>query len=276
MALSPKTPYRTAAGLADRVDHCFPANLADLVAAAPGRRVSTNAVGRVAVLDVKGRLGDVVEELDCAIQLALAEAPRGVACDLSAVQDGGAAGAFGVLASSGRHVRDWSGIPVVMACPDARVRDAVSAQPLGEHLLVAASLPVALSAILETTAPCVESLGLSPHPTSPRASRDFVNRTLPLWGLDDLIATACLLVSELVTNAMLHAGTDIELTLAAHAQFLRVTVRDGSASPPTQRDAGLDLHGRGLAIVASLSRAWGVLPTGQRGKVVWAVLDATQ
>jgi hypothetical protein len=275
MVLSPKKPHRARTVLADRVDECFPALLADLIAAAPGRRVRTHAVGRVAVLSVAGRLDDGVEDLDQAIRLALAEGPRAVACDLSAVPDGGASGALGVLARAGQHVRDWSGVPLVVVSPDARVREALTAEPFGEHLLVAASMPLALSAVLEISPPIRAALRLAPHPTAPRASREFVSRTLLGWRSDHLIPSACLLVSELVTNAMVHAGTDMEVSIAAHSQALRLTVRDHSASLPMPRKADLEEDGRGLAIISGLSRAWGVLPTADSGKVVWAVMDAT-
>ena len=53
-----------------------------------------------------------VDELDRAIRLALADRPRGVVCDLSAVPEGADPGAVRVLATAGRHVRDWPAIPV--------------------------------------------------------------------------------------------------------------------------------------------------------------------
>src|SRR5665811_2432110 len=97
---------------------------------------------------VTGRLVDVAQELDLAIQLALAEGPRGVVCDLSAVLEGAEPGAVEVLATAGRHVRDWPGIPVAVACPDPWVREALRVQPLGGHLIVTASLFSAVSAVL--------------------------------------------------------------------------------------------------------------------------------
>src|ERR1039458_7969661 len=83
------------------------------------------------VLEVTGRLRDVVEDLDHAIELALAEGPRGVVCDLAAVLEGAEPGAVDVLAGLGRHVRDWPGIPVAVACPDPQL----AAHPVGGHLI---------------------------------------------------------------------------------------------------------------------------------------------
>jgi hypothetical protein len=251
----------------------FPKQSARGPAAGPRVPVKTRAILEVAVLGVAGRLGDVVEDLDRAIQLALADGPRGVVCDLSAVFEGAEPGAVEVLATAGRHVRDWPGIPVAVACPDPQVRAALRAHPLGGHLIVTAEMLPAVSAVLASPVPAVEWLHLAPHPTAPRASRGLVTRTLLEWGLGWLIPSATLVVSELVTNSTIHAGTDIELSVARSQGALRLTVRDNSPDLPRQRYSQFDVHGRGLFVIAGLSRAVGVLPA-VRGKVVWAVLDA--
>jgi anti-sigma regulatory factor (Ser/Thr protein kinase) len=228
----------------------------------------------VVVLEVAGPLRDVVEDLDRAIQLALADGPRGVVCDLSLVFEGAEPGAVEVLATAGRHVRDWPTIPVAVACPDPQVRAALRAHPLGGHLIVTASTLPAVSAVLVTPHPAVEWLRLAPHPTAPRASRDFVERTLLDWGLGPLIPSASLVVSELVTNATINAGTDITVSVSSNLGALRLTVRDHSPDLPHERSYQQNVHGRGLFVVAGLSRAVGVLPTADGGKVVWAVLNA--
>jgi anti-sigma regulatory factor (Ser/Thr protein kinase) len=119
------------------------------------------------------------------------------------------------------------------------------------------------------------TLRLAPHPTAPRAAREFVNRTLLDWRLSQQIPAAAIVVSELVTNAMTHAGSDIDLTVSEYRQSVRVAVRDRSHELPVERPGGMDRKGRGLAIVAGLSSAWGVLHHPDGGKVVWAVLDAS-
>ena len=254
----------------------FPTQSADRSAAGPQMGVRRHVVRQVVVLEVAGRLSDVVQDLDRAIELALADGPRGVACDLSAVLVGAGPGAVEVLATVGRHVREWPGIPVAVVCPDPRVRETLAAHPLGGHLLVTASMLPALSALLATPIPAVEWLRLAPHPTAPRASRDFVTRTLLDWGLGRLILSVGLVVSELVANSTMHAGTDIDLSVAWNLGALRLTVRDNSPDLPRQRYSHFDLHGRGLSVVAGLSRAFGVLPTADGGKVAWAVLNAAR
>jgi hypothetical protein len=237
-------------------------------------RVRSRAIRQVAVLEVAGQLSDLVEELDRAIQLALAEGPRGVVCDLSAILENPDPIAVEVLATAGRHVRDWRGIPVAVACPDAMVREALRAHPLGEYLIVTASLFSAISAILATPALAVEQLGLAAHPTAPRAAREFVTRTLMSWRLGRVVPFASLVISELVASSSVDAGTHIELSVVWDRAAVRLTVRDHGPALPGQRPLPLDLRGRKLTVVAGLSRAFGVLPTADGGKLVWAVLDA--
>ena len=116
----------------------------------------------------------------------------------------------------------------------------------------------------------------TPRAAPDRAARlaDFVTRTLLDWRLGRVIPFASLVVSELVASSTMHAGTDIDLSVAWNLGALRLTVRDHGPALPGQRPSSLDLHGRGLTVVAGLSRAFGVLPTADGGKVVWAVLDA--
>src|ERR1017187_9746683 len=77
-------------------------------------RVRKHLIRKVVVLHVAGPLSVVVQELDLAIQLALAEGPPGVVCDLSGGLAGADLVAIEMLATAGRHVRDWPGIPVAV------------------------------------------------------------------------------------------------------------------------------------------------------------------
>jgi anti-sigma regulatory factor (Ser/Thr protein kinase) len=228
----------------------------------------------------RGPSGDVVEELDHAIRLALAQGPRGVACDMTRVVEASAPGALRRLASAGRHPRDWPGVPVAVTCLGQRDGQTLRTNLLGGHLMVTASLPPALSAILQAARPAGVTRRLAPHPTAPhptapRAVRDLVSRALVDWRLSQQVPDVCLVVSELVSNAMIHAGTDIDVALAEHRRSVRVAVRDHSPALPVELPGRSDEHGRGLGIVSELASAWGVLPHSDGGKVVWAVFEAT-
>ncbi|MBE3076805.1 MAG: hypothetical protein IMZ75_18050 [Actinobacteria bacterium] len=105
-----RSPCRTRG--AAQVPTEFPARFAARPATGPQVRVRKHVTRQVVILEVADRLSDVVEELDLAIQPALADGPRGVVCDLSAVCEGAEPGAVEALATAGRHVRDWPWIPV--------------------------------------------------------------------------------------------------------------------------------------------------------------------
>jgi hypothetical protein len=234
----------------------------------------SSRLGDVAVLGGAGPLEQVVGDLCRGALLALAEDPRAVVCDLSAVTDGSDAGAALLLATVGRHVRDWPAVPLAMACPDPVLRRRLRRAPMGEHVLLSATLDQGLAAVAHWVPPTTARLQLTPHATASRLARDFVSRTCLDWGLAQSIAAACLVVSELVTYGLGHAVADIDLAVARYGGLLRLAVRDhsGQLLPEQSRDVD-SVRGRGLAVVAACSRGWGVLPTAEGGKVVWAVLD---
>jgi anti-sigma regulatory factor (Ser/Thr protein kinase) len=91
----------------------------------------------------------------------------------------------------------------------------------------------------------------------------------------DLVADAELIVTELVTNALLHAAPPVLLRVKRRRQGARIEVQDDGGRPPLRiRDAGDAMTGRGLALVAALSRSWGADQQVDGGKVVWAELSS--
>jgi anti-sigma regulatory factor (Ser/Thr protein kinase) len=90
----------------------------------------------------------------------------------------------------------------------------------------------------------------------------------------DMVDTACLLTSELVANAVVHAGAPVELVVDLDRARLAVEVIDASTDAPLARDADpFATSGRGLAMVAHLADAWGVTRVVP-GKSVWFSLTA--
>ena len=102
-------------------------------------------------------------------------------------------------------------------------------------------------------------------------ARRFAEQLLVEWGCDPLVESARLLVSELVVNAVLHAGTGADLVLRLDADHLRVEVRDGNPAPIERREySPYATTGRGLMILDALAHRWGVDTTDDgSGKVVW-------
>ena len=111
---------------------------------------------------------------------------------------------------------------------------------------------------------------------APRAARDLLRGMATQAGCDEgRVEQAALLVSELVTNAVLHGRTDVvRLTLAVDDRTVEVAVEDRSPDAPVVGDADpSDLHGRGMVLVERLAEAWGVSPLPEEddgaGKCVW-------
>jgi anti-sigma regulatory factor (Ser/Thr protein kinase) len=112
-------------------------------------------------------------------------------------------------------------------------------------------------------------------PASVPAARRFVRDTLATWGLDLLVDAAALVVSELATNAVLHARSELTVRLLKdEGGSLRLEVLDRSPRQvaPRHHSAG-SATGRGLSIVRDLASDWGV-DERAGGKTVWVQLAA--
>ncbi|HTS97896.1 MAG TPA: PAS domain S-box protein [Streptosporangiaceae bacterium] len=113
---------------------------------------------------------------------------------------------------------------------------------------------------------------LRPEATQVAAGRRFVRDALTAWGLEALADVACLLASEILTNAVGHTGVAIDLDLYHTARELVIEVADDNARrPQLTRPGPADESGRGLTLVDALAGAWGVRPSGT-GKIVWFTL----
>lgn len=124
------------------------------------------------------------------------------------------------------------------------------------------------------------SLRISESPQGFAQARDFTRRTLGRWALGDRSDDAILVITELATNAVLHAApragagqTGVWLKLTLRRAHLVCAVTDQSDSPPLcpRTDGALEVHGRGLRIVEALSEHWG-WTRSPAGKTVWAML----
>jgi len=119
------------------------------------------------------------------------------------------------------------------------------------------------------------TVALPPAAASVRDGRRFVTGVLDTWGMPELVETAALLTSELLTNSVLHARTDIVLTLRRHDDGVEIVVRDGSRSAPRRRRHPADATtGRGLELLERLARSWDV-SVDDEGKSVRFVVDAS-
>ncbi|MGW1271387.1 ATP-binding protein, partial [Streptomyces sp. NPDC002491] len=120
---------------------------------------------------------------------------------------------------------------------------------------------------------------LAAHPGSPAQARRLTRARLTGWSVcEDTCDTAALVVSELVTNAIVHTASDIVVCeLHDGDDLVRIAVRDqgcapGEPHPSPQRPE--EEHGRGLILVEALCHSWGAQEHGP-GLLVWADLLRT-
>lgn len=122
------------------------------------------------------------------------------------------------------------------------------------------------------------ALRLPPEPFSPREARRFLVDFCRAAQLpEDITDTAALLVSELVTNAIVHGRSSAIVEVHRPADTLRVAVRDDNPElPPIGNHPELGHEaGRGLLIVAMLAPKWGI-EAGEGGKAVWFELTVNR
>jgi anti-sigma regulatory factor (Ser/Thr protein kinase) len=124
--------------------------------------------------------------------------------------------------------------------------------------------------------PAAASLALSSSPRSVQDARRWVVDACRAIGRHDLAECAELAVSELVTNALLHAEPPLVVRLGGTPSHPRIEVSDGSVKPPAPNAKMIDDEellstvGRGLGLVAMCSTVWGAR-IHRDGKVVWFV-----
>jgi DNA-binding NarL/FixJ family response regulator len=110
---------------------------------------------------------------------------------------------------------------------------------------------------------------LGAHDHTPRLARRFVRRALERWEVQSELDIVELLVSELVTNSIIHAGSDVDVSVSVKADRIRVAVFDSSREALVRKEPGPeDLSGRGLLMLDALTSAWGT-EFAPGGKSVW-------
>jgi DNA-binding NarL/FixJ family response regulator len=137
---------------------------------------------------------------------------------------------------------------------------------LAGEVLALAGLVGAVESVL-----CTASTKLVRDARSAGEARRFISATLEPWRLGTLLDTVTLLASELVTNAIVHAGSDVDVAVQLTERVARIEVTDRSdAAPAAPAAAGADqTSGRGLWMVDSIARDWGIRRLASGGKTVW-------
>jgi hypothetical protein len=215
-----------------------------------------------------------------ALRKCFAEHPTGLVVDLSALQDETAASV--ATWTTAQRVAAQMTPPVQMAMcvpPALTLADRLQRQGARRYLPVYATVRQARVA-LESRMPLTDrlQLRLPPEPDSPALARDLVGDACLAWQVPHLLHPCRLVMSELVTNAVEHAGSEINVTVTRRGAGLHLAVADTSpvlprliALTPPRPDEPLNEQGRGLRTVSSVATIWGCEPTAT-GKIVWATV----
>ena len=237
-------------------------------------RIQESSQDGCVVLTLAGRLDlAAAPQLQRAILKQLAQQPPAIICDLGQVEaiDPLCAGVF----TSIRHpALGWPGTALILCGTRPAVADILLRLKVARYPAMYPSLDQALAMVGVRPPWLQERLALEPVPTAARVGRGFLREVCDRWGLQGLADGAALLASELVTLAVVHARTALELRVELHGPRLRVAVKD--QDPDLLRllaaKEGADRE-RALLVVDQVATAWGVRQDGAGGKTAWCTLD---
>ncbi|WP_234361354.1 ATP-binding protein [Plantactinospora sp. BB1] len=200
----------------------------------------------------------------------LADQPDALVVDLAALTVAQPT-ALTVFTAVARQAAVWPGTPVLLCAPDTTTSALLSSGSYG-RMAVFDSIDRALSTDAGPLLPSVREM-LLPVSSAARRARDVVTDACTRWHLADPVGPACLVATELVSNAVTHAQTLIDLRVSLR-RYLMIAVQDGSVAEPRLSVAAPSTlgTGRGLLLVDRVARRWGSVPV-EGGKVVWAALD---
>ena len=219
-----------------------------------------------------------VAQVQRSLRKHLSDQPAAVICDLAGVRslDPVFATVFATVAN--HPASRWPTTNLLLCAAQPQVAELLNrVQP--PHLLqLYATVEEALERVVVRPSQLCDELRLAPIPTAAVAARAFVREVCRSWQLAapegaTLVERAVLVANELVTNAVVHARTELWLRLELRADRLFIAVRDGN--PRMLRTVAPDPEaegGRGLWLVEQLALAWGVRPHPTGGKVVWCAL----
>jgi len=210
-------------------------------------------------------------DLRGALLACVGEQPSAVvidAADLQLVDEVG----LTVLAGVAQEAERWPGTTFSLAGAPELVA-AASRMGLGLHMSVCSDRAAAIAALAHLSVPPRVTETIAPDRDAPGRARAAVLAFCAEQGVGGDGDAAQLVASELVTNAVVHAGTEIDLTLRLVSPYLHIGVRDRAVGRP--RIAGVidesAESGRGLLLVDALASSWGTL-FPDTGKIVWATV----
>jgi anti-sigma regulatory factor (Ser/Thr protein kinase) len=204
-----------------------------------------------------------------AMSEVLYEQPGSVVIDLSRTRVVDRV-ALTVLITVGHHASAWPGTRLALCGADLPTRSALGMLGVARQIPVCRDLGEARRR-LNRLAPSPRLRdALLPTPDSVEIARRRGREVCDRWRISEISDSTQSVVTELVANAVAHAGTSIDLSFTLSQQFLHIAVRDRSRTMPV-RLTGDESGGYGLLLVDAFAAHWGY-GTTPTGKVVWAAI----
>jgi anti-sigma regulatory factor (Ser/Thr protein kinase) len=260
----------------------MPTSAARLPVQEPAVRVESDVDAAVTLMTVLGPWGAALaQEVAVALRKCLGDHPEALIVDLAELSDPRTeSAATWISAQRAAAVLDPPMQLALCVPPGVPLAARLLRLASREHLPVYARVRQARVAIAGRLPDGDRmSVTVAPVPEAPSIARNLVGEACRHWGLGELLHPARTVMSELVTNAVEHARTELTVVVTRRGSGLQVAVADSVDRHPRvirQRrprcGEPLDERGRGLQMVAATAVAWGWLPT-PLGKVVWATLQ---
>jgi anti-anti-sigma regulatory factor/anti-sigma regulatory factor (Ser/Thr protein kinase) len=180
-----------------------------------------------------------------------------------------------VLIALARHAAAWPSIPIMLCGSGPQVAAGVARLAIDRHVIMCATLDEGRRRAAERPLPARIIHTFAPFPDSTIGARRIIVDACHAWRMTHIMSSAELVVTELVSNAVRHAGTPFDLSVSRIDRNLHLAVRDYAT--PLARVIGpvgeAEPGGRGMLIVDALTTSWGCTPT-RDGKVTWATMSA--
>ncbi|OKH82396.1 sulfate transporter [Mycobacterium sp. ST-F2] len=210
---------------------------------------------------------------DSVVKAALEE-PRVVIVDVNELRVPEAS-AWSVFTSARWHVSTWPDVPILLVCASDEVRAVIGRRGITRWVPVFPTMQEAMQSA-GSSRPRQRRRAradLPPHVSSIIDAQRLVGGWLSGWSCSDMIPVAAVIATALVENVLRHTESSPILRVEYDGRLVTVAVEDTSPALAQRKEDAAHSTGRasGLAIVTSLTRVWGNLPTSA-GKTVWAVV----
>jgi hypothetical protein len=239
-------------------------------------QIAHRAEGGVAVVELAGELDlPGATRLMAVLSELAGTGSRVVVCDLSRLAVPELLRLLLVFPAAQRRSGPWPQSAIHLAAPGAELADRMRRLGMPRFLPVHASLHDALTAAAADAPATHCDLTLGSEPSSPWTARAAMARLWPTSRRErDLRQDGLVVVSELTSNAVRHAGGAFTVAMSLSPRRFVIGVTDDSRQEPvvvptTEAETG----GRGMRLVASLSQDWGVRLVHDYSKTVWATLN---